>query len=303
MKSKENPAQPAILFFALVAAGLSVFGVPASSRSVTPRQPPIQARSADASIELWQKQLVLTPEISARLAWAHKALAPAGIRKLEALAVASASEIASGTDFATLQKRTDERTARAFPGLSASDVSATALIVLGMAAKDMNDDLRTVMAEMNSTNQAKQKLRDQIRQLNDWISQEMSKAGRKSSDLENSRAAGAQPPASRAAQPAKSVPARSAALDKRISPVLHLEYAKTPDVSPLPPRGSGTTVQILKSLQDDLKGKLDGMNEMSEMTSLRLQMTMDRRAKFIATLSNIMKKIGTTQETVTQNIK
>lgn len=54
---------------------------------------------------------------------------------------------------------------------------------------------------------------------------------------------------------------------------------------------------------DELKGKLDGMNEMSEMTSLRLQMTMDRRAKFIETLSNIMKKSSTTQETLVQNIK
>ena len=57
------------------------------------------------------------------------------------------------------------------------------------------------------------------------------------------------------------------------------------------------------SVQDELKKKLDGMNEMSEMTSLRLQMTMDRRSKFISTLSNIMKKISTTQDTLVQNIK
>ena len=53
----------------------------------------------------------------------------------------------------------------------------------------------------------------------------------------------------------------------------------------------------------ELKKNLDDMNEMSEMTSLRLQMTMDRRSKFIETLSNIMKKISTTQDTVTQNVK
>ena len=49
--------------------------------------------------------------------------------------------------------------------------------------------------------------------------------------------------------------------------------------------------------------KLNGMNEMSEMTSLRLQMTMDRRSKFISSLSNIMKKISTTQDILVQNIK
>ena len=59
----------------------------------------------------------------------------------------------------------------------------------------------------------------------------------------------------------------------------------------------------LRAVQDDLKGKLDGMNEMSEMTSMRLQMMMDRRRKFIETLSNVMKKISTTQETLVQNLK
>ena len=60
--------------------------------------------------------------------------------------------------------------------------------------------------------------------------------------------------------------------------------------------------QILSN-PEELKGKLDGMNEMSEMTSLRLQMMMDRRSKFISTLSNIMKKVSTTQEAVVQNLK
>jgi hypothetical protein len=59
----------------------------------------------------------------------------------------------------------------------------------------------------------------------------------------------------------------------------------------------------LLSHPDELKGKLNGMNEMSEMTSLRLQMTMDRRPKFISTLSNMLKKISTTQDTLVQNIK
>lgn len=62
-------------------------------------------------------------------------------------------------------------------------------------------------------------------------------------------------------------------------------------------------VAQLLAVQDDLKRKLDDMNEMSEMTSLRLQMMMDRRSKFISTLSNIMKKISTTQDTQVQNLK
>jgi len=49
--------------------------------------------------------------------------------------------------------------------------------------------------------------------------------------------------------------------------------------------------------------KLEGMGELSEMTSLRLQMTMDRRSKFISTLSQIMKKVSSTQDMLVQNIK
>src|SRR5208337_1087643 len=41
--------------------------------------------------------------------------------------------------------------------------------------------------------------------------------------------------------------------------------------------GPIVTVAQLRSIQDDLEGQLDSMNEVSEMTSLRLQMSMDRR--------------------------
>jgi hypothetical protein len=59
----------------------------------------------------------------------------------------------------------------------------------------------------------------------------------------------------------------------------------------------------LRSVRDDLKNQLDSMNEVTEMTSLRLQMLTDRRSKFVATLSNIMKKISATQDTLVQNLK
>jgi hypothetical protein len=64
----------------------------------------------------------------------------------------------------------------------------------------------------------------------------------------------------------------------------------------------GEVARILSN-EAELRNRLDGMNEMSEMTSLRLQMTMDRRSKFISTLSQIMKKISTTQDILVQNIK
>jgi hypothetical protein len=60
---------------------------------------------------------------------------------------------------------------------------------------------------------------------------------------------------------------------------------------------------LLASVESGTRGKQDSMNEISEMNSLRLQMTMDRRSKFISTLSQMMKKMSTTQDILVQNIK
>jgi hypothetical protein len=185
------------------------------------------------------------------------------------------------------------------------DVSEAAFIVLAMATKDMDDDIRMIMAEIKAMTAAKQKLREQIRQVNDWISQEVSKDRQefKTSDVEKALASEKKSGGPEKPQPARAARASRFIPEKVFSPVIHLEYVRAPVLPPLPPQGSSITIQGLKSLLDDLKGKLDGMNEMSEMTSLRLQMTMDRRSKFISTLSQIMKKISTTQETLVQNIK
>ena len=42
---------------------------------------------------------------------------------------------------------------------------------------------------------------------------------------------------------------------------------------------------------------------MDEMTSLRLQMAMDRRSKLMSTLGNILKKMAETSSAIVQNLK
>ncbi len=59
----------------------------------------------------------------------------------------------------------------------------------------------------------------------------------------------------------------------------------------------------LISGRENLKIRTEVMGELSEMGSLRLQMAMDRRSKFISTLGNMMQKISTTQDIMVQNIK
>jgi hypothetical protein len=244
-------------------------------------------------VNAWEQQLVLPQKLSSRLTWSERHLRPSGRRKLEEIGRRLAADIAAGADAQSLRSRARQDVAAAFPGLAGMDVTEAAFIVMAMATKDMDDDIRMIMAEIKATNAAKQKMRDLIKELNNWISQEMSKHPG-SKDIDNEKVSGS--------KPARSVD-RRAIFETMSSPVIHLEYIKAPTVPPLPPRNPGLTISGLKSLLDDTQESLDRLNELSEATSMRLQMTMDRRSKFIQTLSAMMKKFGETQETLAQNIK
>jgi len=52
-----------------------------------------------------------------------------------------------------------------------------------------------------------------------------------------------------------------------------------------------------------IKNQLDSKSEIGETESLRLQMAMDRMSKMMSTLSNILKKISDTAQSITQNLK
>lgn len=295
-----------VLAAAFLLAAVSQAPGAAPSAGSKPGPAPLpQSQPSEADLAGWDKQLTLPSHVAARLDWARRSFVPSGYKKLESLAHAKAPAIAAGKDFAALEKETARDRIFSAAGISGMDASEAAFLVLAMAAKDMDDDLRMIMAELKATNAAKQKLRDQIKDLNKWISEEMGKPGNnpKSSDIDNTKVSGKPPATAARTQPAKTRPIRTAPLQKASSPVIRIEYVKAPTIPPLPPRNSDVSVSSLKSLLDELKGRLDGLNELSEMTSLRLQMTMDRRSKFISTLSQMMKKMSTTQDILVQNIK
>ena len=50
-------------------------------------------------------------------------------------------------------------------------------------------------------------------------------------------------------------------------------------------------------------GLRDRLGELSEADALHLQTVMDRRAKLLSTLSNLLKKMSDTAQTITQNLK
>ncbi|MFH1175793.1 MAG: hypothetical protein V1750_00180 [Acidobacteriota bacterium] len=304
-----NPTVPERTVLAGRALALLVTLAPAAFAG-TPVRPaagqPTQARPQETGSATGEWQLVLPPPVAARLALAQRSLAPAGLRKLERLARTLAPRIASQADPAALQNEAVQGVNTVFSaaGLSSIDVSEAAFLVMAMATKDMDDDLRLIMAEVKATTAAKQKLRDQIKELEGWITQEMAGHGQTSTDLEKAGTG-----ATRGVMPGtvsiQATPSsrRALKLEKATSPLLRWEYTRAPVIAPLPPRDATVSVKSLRSLQVELSGTLDGMNELLAAMSSRLNVTMDWRAKLIGTLSRIMKKNTTTMESLVQNLK
>lgn len=181
------------------------------------------------------------------------------------------------------QAPADERTLRAavqerFAGQSTENIEVVAFLVLMEATNDMDKDLKAIMEELKAITAAKQKLQEFVSRVKKDVAKNAGKKG-----IETCA-----PPACGGYHTAI----------QEVAAALNRTRTQTPLVIREP-----VNIQQLRSLADDLKHKLDEMSEMSEMTSLDLQMTMERRGKFISTLSNIMKKISTTQNTMIQNLK
>jgi len=164
--------------------------------------------------------------------------------------------------------------ARSLGNLQDADIQAVAFLVLMEATRDTDTDLRKIKSEAKQTSMSNQAVREQIANRNEELTAHAPASA---------KASAVQPPAAVARAPVAVAP---------------LARNVTTRVAPSPPKSGGVAASA-----DIMKNKLDSMSEMNEMTSLRLQMMMDRRSKFIATLSNIMKKISSTQDTLVQNLK
>jgi hypothetical protein len=63
------------------------------------------------------------------------------------------------------------------------------------------------------------------------------------------------------------------------------------------------TLAELSAATDTAKSDLDSMGDQSELEGMRLQQMMERRSKAIETLTNIMKKMSQTSDSITANLK
>ncbi len=147
------------------------------------------------------------------------------------------------------------------------DIMEIAFIVMMEAAKSNYEDLKSIMAAVESVNEAK------------------AKVGQRDTVINHSKAA-----ASQLAKPAR---ARSAATVRNPMPT---SATATLSIRPVPQ--AQPDKQIIKA-----KDNHDSLSEMSETESLRLQMATDRLSKTMSTLSDLLKKISDTSSDITGNLK
>jgi flagellar hook-basal body complex protein FliE len=160
-----------------------------------------------------------------------------------------------------------------------ADIEELAFVVLMNATNDQDSDLQQIMNEVQAQTKAKQFLREQMQIVNKDVANNSRQLTSEASKTCNS------PGCNELIEHASDIAAATVQSKKPV----HI--------------GGAITYGQLKEIQEELQGSLDSMNEMSETTSMRLQMAMDRRSKFVEALSNVMKKIDSTQEAIIQNLK
>ncbi|MFZ0821315.1 MAG: hypothetical protein WAM91_14700 [Candidatus Acidiferrales bacterium] len=181
-------------------------------------------------------------------------------------------------DLPGLDAAVRQRFANSNKNLSDADMNAIVFVVLMQSVQDGEGDLQNMMNQMQAINSQKQALR----QLADETNRDAAQNAKQNGSAQCASAL------------CKSLPGRLANLRAATSKMPHPVSLQAPE---------RLTYGDLARIQAQLQGAVNSMNESSETQSLELQMTMDRRSKLIDTLSNVLKKISDTSDSVVQNLK
>lgn len=156
---------------------------------------------------------------------------------------------------------------------SDADIEALVQLVMMESVRQADADLRDMMAQMREANARKARMRDMAAAQRE-AKKGLSDAARAEYSRPESKAVCVDPPCQ----------------FSRIAAPPPLDQAKI--VAPQGPGGSPVT-----------EPAPDSMSEMNDMDQMRMQMAMDRRAKFMEVLSNVLRKSSDTAGTITSNLK
>jgi hypothetical protein len=158
------------------------------------------------------------------------------------------------------------------------DIEALVEMVMMEAAQDDDQDLQSLMQQM----QAMTKAKDQIRALLNEMSQPMSAlAGSPRSDVCVSAFC-------------RSLPSKLAAINAATANLPHPSQLAVSDK---------VTAEDVANAQAALQNDLDSDNDISQMSQLQMQMLMDRRSKALEAASNIEKSMSDTAAAILSNLK
>jgi len=153
--------------------------------------------------------------------------------------------------------------------LPSMGIEAIIALVFMQISIDAREDMRKLLEEMNETNKKKKAMRDAVNLMK-----------KKQAELKNN--------------------ARQEYTSRKQYDSLKKLLTPSAVINSGPASANAAEWNVLLN---NTRDKLDRMNEMGEMESLRLQLIMDRMSKMMSTLSNIMKKISKTQDEIIGNLK
>ena len=179
-----------------------------------------------------------------------------------------------------------------FGNLPAQDIDVLIQLVMFELWESEEKALKEMLDEMHRMNQAKKKQREYINNL------KKQKASAQSKMREEYKVVSKQPPVASVQKKPRPVRKSQKMASTRY---LKIKYPKTPNIAYK--NTKNMNLAELDKYTDEMEHKRDTLSGLSEELSLKLQLLMDRRAKIIQTLSNILKKISRTSDTLISNIK
>lgn len=179
-----------------------------------------------------------------------------------------------------------------FGNLSSTEIDVLVQLVMFELWRAEEAALEEMLEEMHRMNQAKKRQREYIDYLKKQRASAKKLTRREYQDLKK------QPPATRVQEQAKIV---RKSPQMAVTRHLRIKYPKTPKI--IPKNTKNMTLVELDKYVEEMEQELDSLGGLSEELSLKLQILTDRRSKIIQTLSNILKKISQTSDTIIANIK
>jgi hypothetical protein len=179
-----------------------------------------------------------------------------------------------------------------FGNLPTQDIDVLVQLVMFELWESEEEALKEMLDEMHRMNQAKKKQREYINHLKEQKASAQSKMRKESKVLLE------QPPTTsvqKKPRPVRKSPKMASTRRLRI------KYPKTPNI--IHKNTRDMNLAEMDKYMEEMEHKMDTLGGLSEELSLKLQILMDRRAKIIQTLSNILKKISQTSDTLISNIK